>query len=78
MAKAKMVKKLLLKLYTTGKRPNSELAVADLRQMYEEQFSGQYELRIINVLEHLQLAANEKIFATPILIKELPPTHSPH
>ncbi len=67
------MKKLLLKLYITGKTPNSERAIADLRRICEEEFSGQYELRIINVLEHPQLAMDEKIVATPTLIKELPP-----
>ncbi len=65
--------KLILKLYITGKTPNSERAIANLRQLCDGEFSDQYELTIVNVLEHPQLALNEKILATPTLIKELPP-----
>ncbi|MGZ8995032.1 MAG: circadian clock KaiB family protein, partial [Rhodospirillales bacterium] len=35
--------------------------------------SGLYELSVIDVLERPQLAENEKILATPTLVKELPP-----
>ncbi len=30
-------------------------------------------MKVINILEHPQLAEDEKIIATPTLIKELPP-----
>jgi circadian clock protein KaiB len=65
--------KLLLKLYITGKTPRSERAIANLRRICEEDLRGQYELAVIDVLERPQLAEEEKILATPTLIKELPP-----
>ena len=34
---------------------------------------GQYEMAVVDVLERPQLAEDEKILATPTLIKELPP-----
>ena len=34
---------------------------------------GAYELEIIDVLEHPQVAEDERILATPTLIKQLPP-----
>jgi circadian clock protein KaiB len=67
------VKKIKLKLYVTGKTPRSERAIANLHQLCKEALEGRYELSIIDVLEHPQLAENEKIIATPTLIKELPP-----
>jgi circadian clock protein KaiB len=63
----------LLKLYVTGTSPRAELAVANLRRICEQELRGQYELQIIDVLEHPQLAEDEKILATPTLIKQLPP-----
>jgi circadian clock protein KaiB len=63
----------LLKLYVTGKTPRAELAIANLRRICEEELRGQYELQIIDVLEHPQLAEDDKILATPTLIKRLPP-----
>jgi circadian clock protein KaiB len=63
----------ILKLYVTGRTPRAEKAIANLRRICEEELHGQYELNIIDVLEHPQLAEDEKILATPTLIKRLPP-----
>ncbi len=65
--------KYLLKLYITGRTPRSEMAVANLTRICEDQLAGQYEIEIIDILEHPQLAEDEKIIATPTLIKSLPP-----
>ena len=65
--------KYLLKLYITGQTPRSERAVANLHRVCEEELGGQYDFVIIDVLEHPQLAEDEKILATPTLIKVLPP-----
>ena len=65
--------KHLLKLYITGQTQKSERAIANLRRICEEELGRQYELRIIDILEHPQLAEDEKIIATPTLTKELPP-----
>ena len=62
----------LLKLYVTGKTPRAELAIANLRRVCEEELEGRYQLEIIDVLEQPQLAENDKILATPTLIKQLP------
>ena len=63
----------LLKLYVTGSNPRADRAVVNLRRICEQELAGQYELQIIDVLEHPQLAEDEKILATPTLIKQLPP-----
>lgn len=65
--------KYLLKLFITGRTARSEQAIKALRQLCEMEFSGQYDIQIIDVLEHPQLAEDEKILATPTLIKQLPP-----
>jgi circadian clock protein KaiB len=65
--------KFRLRLYITGKTPKSERAVTNLKKIFEEDLKGLYELQIIDVLEFPQLAENEKILATPTLIKDLPP-----
>ncbi|MFC1543216.1 circadian clock KaiB family protein [Candidatus Neomarinimicrobiota bacterium] len=65
--------KVLLKLYVTGVTGASEKAIANLRRISNEEFGGEYELDIIDVLECPQLAEDEKILATPTLIKHLPP-----
>ncbi len=68
-----MTKKYLLKLYVTGNTPRAEQAIANVRRICNGEFSGQYELKIIDVLKHPEAAADEKIFATPTVIKEMPP-----
>jgi circadian clock protein KaiB len=65
--------KFLLRLYITGQTPKSERAIANLRCICEKELNGWYELVVIDVLERPQLAEDEKILATPTLIKELPP-----
>ena len=63
----------LLKLYVSGDTPRARIAIENLRRLCEEELEGQYELEIIDVLEHPQLAEDEKVLATPTLIKSLPP-----
>ena len=63
----------LLKLYVTGHSPRAERAIANLRRLCQEELEGCYELQIIDILEHPQLAEDERILATPTLVKQLPP-----
>ena len=63
----------ILKLYVTGQTSRAEVAIRNLRRLCEEELEGRYELVIIDVLEHPQLAEDERILATPTLIKQLPP-----
>lgn len=65
-------KKYVLKLYITGMTPRAEHAIATLQRICEEELGGKYKLQVIDVLEQPQLAEDEKILATPTLIKELP------
>jgi circadian clock protein KaiB len=62
-----------LKLYITGRSPRAELAIANLRRLCTEELAGCYEIEIIDVLEHPELAEDDRILATPTLIKQLPP-----
>lgn len=62
-----------LRLYITGHTPRAERAIANLRRICDEELKGEYEMVIIDVLERPQLAEDERILATPTLIKNLPP-----
>ena len=57
--------KLRLKLYVTGRTQRSERAIVSLKEICERDLEGRYELHVIDVLEHPQLAENERILATP-------------
>ena len=65
--------KYTLKLYITGNTSRSERAVANLRNICEQRLNDAYEMIVIDVLERPQLAEEDRIIATPTLIKELPP-----
>lgn len=65
--------KYLLKLYITGQTERSERALQNLREICETELPGMYEIVVIDVLEHPQLAEQDRILATPTLFKELPP-----
>ena len=62
-----------LKLYIAGQTRNSRHALAHLQRICEDELGGQYDLTVIDVLEHPQLAEGDRILATPTLIRELPP-----
>jgi circadian clock protein KaiB len=65
--------KYRLTLYVMGKTQRSQTAIANLQRIIQEQLDGRYEMIVIDVLEQPQLAEDQKILATPTLIKELPP-----
>lgn len=67
------MQKFQLRLYIMGQSPRSRIAIENLEDLCRKELKGQYELTIIDVLERPQLAENEKIIATPTLIKDLPP-----
>ncbi len=66
------MKKLLLKLYVTGQTVRSKRAITNLRRICEGELKGEYELIVIDVLERPQLAEDERVLATPTIIRELP------
>ncbi|MGB0384653.1 MAG: circadian clock protein KaiB [Ardenticatenaceae bacterium] len=65
--------KYLLKLYITGQTSRSMRAISILRGICEEVLDDKYQLVIIDVLEQPHRAEEDKILATPTLIKTLPP-----
>jgi circadian clock protein KaiB len=61
-----------LKLYVTGRTPRSEQAIANIEQICQETLGGKCNISIIDVLEQPELAEEERILATPTLVKESP------
>lgn len=56
----------------TGTSSRTGTAIANLRRICEQELGGQYDLEIIDVLQFPDVAEDEKILATPTLIKSLP------
>lgn len=61
-----------LKLYVTGHTPSSERAIRNLQQIVAQTGIGEHEVVIVDVLAQPQMAEDERILATPTLIKESP------
>lgn len=63
----------VLRLYVTGKTPNSLRAIANLKELCESHLPGRYDLQVIDIYQQPELAGDDQIVATPTLVKELPP-----
>jgi circadian clock protein KaiB len=68
-----MAVKYVLKLYVTGVTPRSQAALKNIEKILSEAYKGVYSLRVIDVMKQPKLAEDDKILATPTLIKILPP-----
>jgi circadian clock protein KaiB len=63
----------VLKLYVTGATTRSQAALKNLKKILNEDYKGVYSLKVIDVMKQPGLAEEDKILATPTLIKILPP-----
>ena len=68
-----MATKYVLKLYVTGQTANSTKAIENLKDILKNGLGDLYKLKVIDVVENPQLAEEDKILATPALVKALPP-----
>src|ERR1700693_6609750 len=61
-----------LRLYVVGQTPRSLAAFANLKRICEEHLSGRYNIEVVDLKEHPQLAAGDQIVAIPTLVRKLP------
>ncbi len=61
-----------LRLYIAGQTPKSVTAFANLQRLCEEHLPGRYQIEVIDLMEHPQLAAGDQIVAIPTLVRRLP------
>lgn len=64
--------KWLLRLYIAGRTPKCVTALENLERFCEEHMQGQYEIEVIDLLEHPRLAKDDQIVAIPTLVRKLP------
>lgn len=62
----------ILHLYVTGMTARSAEAFTTIKALCEEHLPGHYELEVIDIYQHPQLAKDEQIVAVPTLVKKLP------
>ena len=61
-----------LHLYVANRSHLSLFAIKQLESLCEEHLPEGYELKLIDIYQQPELAEQERIFATPTLIKKLP------
>jgi circadian clock protein KaiB len=61
-----------LRLYVAGQTPRSIAAFANLKKICEDHLSGRYNIEVVDLLKHPQLAAGDQILAIPTLVRKLP------
>lgn len=62
----------VLRLYVTGMTRRSLEAVGSIKTFCEKYLQGRYDLEIIDIYQHPELAQTNQIVAAPTLIKSLP------
>lgn len=65
--------KYVLNLYVTGQTPRALRAEANLRRICDQYLDSGYELTLIDILKHPDLAEEANIFATPATVRITPP-----
>jgi circadian clock protein KaiB len=65
--------KYVLRLYVNRSTLKSKLAVENIKRVCEQHLEGRYDLEVIDIHQHANLARDEQIVAVPTLIKRLPP-----
>ena len=61
-----------LRLYVAGKTARSVAAFENLKRMCEEHLPGKYNIEVVDLLVHPQLASGDQILAIPTLVRKLP------
>jgi circadian clock protein KaiB len=63
---------LKLRLYVAGQTPKSMAALSNLQQICAAHLEGKYDLEVIDLMKHPQLAQGDQILAIPTLVRNLP------
>jgi circadian clock protein KaiB len=61
-----------LRLYVAGQTPKSIRAFANLKTVCDKHLKGRYQIEVIDLLEHPELARGDQIVAIPTLVVKLP------
>ncbi|TMB73744.1 MAG: circadian clock protein KaiB [Deltaproteobacteria bacterium] len=62
-----------LRLYIAGQTPKSITALTNLKKICEQHLANQYNIEIIDLVRHPELARKDQILAIPTLVRSLPP-----
>ena len=61
-----------LRLYVAGQTPKSVRAFGNLKVLCDEHLKGRYQIEVIDILDHPDMARGDQIVAIPTLVIKLP------
>lgn len=61
-----------LRLYVAGESPMSVRAFANLKKLCDAHLDGQFEIEVIDIVEHPDMARRDGIVAVPTLVRRRP------
>ncbi len=61
------------RLYVAGQTPKSIAAIANLRRMCEAHLAGRYNIEVVDLARHPELARRDDVIVIPTLVRRLPP-----
>lgn len=61
-----------MRLYVAGQTPKSIRAFSNLKVLCEEHLKGRYQIEVVDLLEHPEMARGDQIVAVPTLVRKLP------
>lgn len=71
-ARAQSELRYILRLYVTGPTVQSNRAIVNTRRICEEHLRGRYDLEVVDICQHPELARTDQIIAAPTLVKQQP------
>jgi circadian clock protein KaiB len=64
--------KIILELFVAGATLQSARAIENVKKICDEHLHGRFELCVIDIYQHPELARLEQIIAVPTLVKKQP------
>src|SRR3954465_2354296 len=64
--------KLVLQLYVSGMSPKSMEAIENIKRLCDEHLKDAFELEVIDIYKHPEVATQQQIVFSPSLIKRSP------
>jgi circadian clock protein KaiB len=55
-----------------GQSPRSVAAFSNLKEICDEHLSGRYNIEVVDLAKHPQLAVGDQVVALPALVRKLP------
>ncbi len=62
----------MMRLYVAGQTPKSLAAISNIQRLCNKYLAGRFQLEIVDLLIHPELAEGDNIIAVPTLVRKRP------